>query len=191
MLPAITPNPNHSKVHRAQVAQASVCEKTWVSKEQNQDMNQTIEPIGGYYAQSLSGDTSSWRGRSGRPTRKIHSNTASLTSRFDRPGSQIQRNNGIALLPGCNYGTARAINSMGQVLGTSTVSEPGTWNAGPARTVLWRDGGVYDLQTVLERVSGAGCTILQASALNYRGQIVGLGVHNGKNRAFLLTPISK
>ena len=43
--------------------------------------------------------------------------------------------------------------------------------------------------TDLEPVSGAGWNISTASAINNLGQIVGLGVHNGQNRAYLLTPI--
>jgi hypothetical protein len=42
----------------------------------------------------------------------------------------------LPLLPGDNYGMAGRINNLGQVLGSSAASEPGTWNVGPARLVL-------------------------------------------------------
>ena len=62
---------------------------------------------------------------------------------------------------------------------------------GPEKLVLWRDGGVLNLQSVLDPVAGAGWTISTASAINNSGQVVGLGVHNGQNRAYLLTPITR
>jgi len=95
----------------------------------------------------------------------------------------------LPLLPGDNYGSATAINNLDQALGRSAYDVPGTWNVGPSQLVLWRDGGVFPLQQVLEPVSGAGWTITTASAINNAGQIVGLGVHNGLNRAYVMTPI--
>jgi len=96
----------------------------------------------------------------------------------------------LPLLPGDNYGSANAINNLGHLLGTSALSEPGTWNVSQQQLVLWRDGGVFPLQEVLDPVSGAGWIISIASAINNSGQIVGLGVHNGQNRAYLLTPLN-
>jgi uncharacterized membrane protein len=105
----------------------------------------------------------------------------------------------LPLLPGDNYGTAYRINNLGQILGSSAASQPGTWNVGPARLVLWRDGGVFELQTLLDPATGAGWTITSASAINNSrpsasainnlGQIVGTGIHNGQSRAFLMTPL--
>lgn len=94
----------------------------------------------------------------------------------------------LPALPGDNYGSANGINTLGHVIGLSYYGTPGTWDATPARTVVWRDGGVYVLQAVIEPVSGAGWTVTSASAINNRGQIVGTGLVNGKVRAFLLTP---
>jgi uncharacterized membrane protein len=95
----------------------------------------------------------------------------------------------LPLLPGDNYGSAIALNSLGHALGWSALSQDGTWNRGPQKPVLWRDGSVFELQAVLDSATGAGWTIVTASAINNPGQIVGLGVHNGQNRAYLLTPI--
>jgi len=97
----------------------------------------------------------------------------------------------LAVLPGDNYGSATTINNLGHVLGSSALSQPGTWNVGPARLVVWRDGGVFELQSLLDPATGAGWTLVKVSALNNLGQIVGLGMHHGQNRAFILTPISR
>jgi uncharacterized membrane protein len=97
----------------------------------------------------------------------------------------------LPLLPGDNMGSASRINNLGHALGWSALSLDGTSNnLGPERPVLWRDGGVVELQSVLDAVSGAGWTISIASGINNLGQIVGLGIHNGKTRAYLLTPMN-
>lgn len=97
----------------------------------------------------------------------------------------------LPLLAGDNMGSASRINNLGQALGWSAFSPDGSFNTlGPEKLVIWRDGGVFDLQSVLDPVTGAGWTISTASAINNVGQIVGLGVHNGQNRAYLLTPIT-
>jgi uncharacterized membrane protein len=93
-------------------------------------------------------------------------------------------------LPGDNQGTAHAINSLGHVLGTSFYGTPGSWDATPARPVLWRDGGVHLLQSVLDPTSGAGWVMASAIAVNNRGQIAASGWLNGVARAALLTPLN-
>lgn len=95
---------------------------------------------------------------------------------------------GLALLPGDNYGVASGINNLGEVIGTSAYAVPGTWNVGPSRFVVWRDGGVFDLQSLLDPVTGAGWTITNVTAINNVGQIAGSGVHNGQSAAFVMTP---
>jgi hypothetical protein len=57
--------------------------------------------------------------------------------------------------------------------------------------VIWRDGGVFDLQSLLEPVSGAGWTIMSVSAINGVGQIVGSGSYNGQLRNFVMTPLAQ
>ena len=91
-------------------------------------------------------------------------------------------------LPGDNYTVAFEINNLGQVLGTSAYDVPGTWNVGPGRYVLWDHGVPYDLQSLLEPVSGAGWTISYAAGINNLGQIVGSGFHNGVSQVFVMTP---
>lgn len=96
----------------------------------------------------------------------------------------------LSLLPGDNYGSATAINHLGQIVGWSAYAIPGTWNVGPSRWVIWRDGGVYELRSLLDPVTGAGWSITSVAAINNLGQIVGTGIHNGQSRAFLLTPVA-
>ena len=95
----------------------------------------------------------------------------------------------LPVLPGDNYGVAIGVNNLGHVLGTSAYVVPGTWNVGPSRFVVWRDGGVFDLQSLLDPVSGTGWTITGVSAINNLGQIGGSGSHNGQPTAFLMTPV--
>jgi uncharacterized membrane protein len=97
----------------------------------------------------------------------------------------------LPLLPnGDNYATARLINNLGHVLGYSGVLGP-TPGTGTSHTVIWRDGGVFDLQSLLEPVSGAGWTIMSVSAINGVGQIVGSGSYNGQLRNFVMTPLAQ
>jgi len=94
----------------------------------------------------------------------------------------------LPLLPGDNYGAATAANNVGGILGTSAYNVPGTWNVGLSRVVLWQDGNVFDLQSLLDAVSGAGWVINSAAAINNLGQIVGSGVYNGDMAVFVMTP---
>jgi hypothetical protein len=54
------------------------------------------------------------------------------------------------------------------------------------RATLWTNGTATDLNTLIPE--GSGWTLLEARGVNARGQIVGTGVRNGDERAFLLTP---
>ncbi|HEX3097825.1 MAG TPA: hypothetical protein VHQ02_08910 [Usitatibacter sp.] len=94
----------------------------------------------------------------------------------------------LPLLPGDNYGSAHSINNLGQILGTSSYATPGTWNVLSTRNVIWRDGGVYDLQSLLDPVTGAGWTLTYVAGMNNLGQIVGIGLDNGTSAVFVMTP---
>lgn len=54
---------------------------------------------------------------------------------------------------------------------------------------IWENGKMKDLNNLIPRNSG--WTLIVAVAINDKGQIVGSGVHDGKDRAYLLTPIDK
>jgi uncharacterized membrane protein len=89
---------------------------------------------------------------------------------------------------GDNFGTANSINSIGQVLGSTAYATPGTWNTTGSHIVIWRDGGVFDLTSLLDPATGAGWTITYAPSINNKGQIVGIGELNGTPTPFLMTP---
>ena len=93
----------------------------------------------------------------------------------------------LPLLPGDNYGSATAINKLGHMIGWSAYSTPGTWNVGAPSLVVWLDGRVFELQSLLDTVSGAGWTLTSAWAINNVGQIAGMGVHERVERAFIMT----
>ena len=94
----------------------------------------------------------------------------------------------LQLLSGDNYGSADLINKNGTIIGWSAVSEPGTWNVGPRRIVIWSDGVPYELQPLIVQ-SGTGWTINQVMSINNLGQIAALATRNGVMRAVVLNPV--
>lgn len=86
----------------------------------------------------------------------------------------------LPLLPGDNYGTASFINNQGTIIGSSSYNqrEPWTWSPQRTRIVIWIDGEVYDLESLLN-ATGAGWTLQVIMGMNNLGQIVGLASHNG------------
>jgi probable HAF family extracellular repeat protein len=82
----------------------------------------------------------------------------------------------LGTLAGDNVSSAAAINLAGLVVGTS-----GT------RAFLWsQKNGMQDLNTLVP--PGSGWTLSNATGINIFGQIVGDGIVNGQNHAFLLSP---
>lgn len=77
---------------------------------------------------------------------------------------------------------ANDINDAGQIVGSSQVSKALDFHA-----VVWDGGKLYDLNTLIHARSG--WTLRDAVAINNCGQIAGSGVHSGRRRAFLLTPV--
>jgi uncharacterized membrane protein len=96
----------------------------------------------------------------------------------------------LPLLPGDNWGTANKINNLGHILGSSAVSDPVSGQVGPARMVIWRDGGVFEIQALLD-ASGTGWTISNVTGINNAGQISGVGTVNGETHGFILTAIAQ
>jgi probable HAF family extracellular repeat protein len=77
---------------------------------------------------------------------------------------------------------AYGINRAGQVVGSSYVDGDLTRHA-----VLYTDGtGMVDLNARID--PSLGWKLVDAQAINERGEIVGWGYHNGLLRAFLLVP---
>ena len=79
--------------------------------------------------------------------------------------------------------SAYGINEQGQVVGFSN-----TWD-GQSSAFLWEDGVMRDLNTSI--TADSGWRLLEASAINDSGQIVGFGLFNGAQRAFRLDPIEQ
>jgi probable HAF family extracellular repeat protein len=83
-------------------------------------------------------------------------------------------------------GCAFWINSCGQIVGYSGPDKSGS-DLHNTHALLWEDGQVVNLQTQIP--NNSGWVLRQATGINDRGQITGIGQHNGKNRTFLLTPV--
>jgi probable HAF family extracellular repeat protein len=82
---------------------------------------------------------------------------------------------------------ATGINSNGQVVGASERFDP-IDNDFVYHAFVWQNGALSDLNDLI--LPGSGWSLSFASGINSAGQIVGQGIHNGKIRAFLLTPDS-
>ncbi len=95
----------------------------------------------------------------------------------------------LPLLPGDNYGSASLINSSGTMIGWSAKSEPGTWNVGPSRTVVWVGGVAYELQSLIVQPAAGDWTINQVMSINNLGQMAVLATRNGVSRAIVLNPM--
>ncbi|MBI4549057.1 MAG: T9SS type A sorting domain-containing protein [Ignavibacteriae bacterium] len=82
---------------------------------------------------------------------------------------------------GTPRGYAKAINDHGVVVGSSKVTDA------EDHAFMWDSvNGTRDLNNLIP--SGSGWLLIRANAINDSGQIVGMGLHNGQFRAFLLTP---
>lgn len=88
------------------------------------------------------------------------------------------------------YSGAEGINASGHVVGysdTSPVNNAFNCLSGSRHAVLFRDGTLTDLNSLIDLSSG--WCLQYASAINDSGQIAGSGISpNGKVHAFLLTP---
>ncbi len=75
---------------------------------------------------------------------------------------------------GEQYGTAAAINNVGQVVGSVRESLHG-----PSRAVLWEDGAAVELSNL------EGSDRSRAVGINERGQIIGISIVDSQSRAVL------
>jgi uncharacterized membrane protein len=89
---------------------------------------------------------------------------------------------------GDNFGAAEMINNLGHIVGYTAYATPGTWQTQGMHAVIWRDGGVFDLASLLDPVSGLGWSGLAVQGINNLGQIVGVGKFNGVMQPFVMTP---
>lgn len=85
---------------------------------------------------------------------------------------------------GGTFSEARGISSTGDVVGYTF-----TTNNAAQKAFLWQTGsvGVKDLNSLLEPITGAGWTLLEATSISEDGNyIAGVGQFNGQRHAFLL-----
>src|SRR5262249_24080309 len=80
---------------------------------------------------------------------------------------------------------ALGINNDGVIVGLASPSADDTFDGNLA--VIWRNGAATDLNTRIP--AGSGWQLYRAAAINDRGEIAGVGNHNGAVRAFLLVPV--
>lgn len=89
----------------------------------------------------------------------------------------------LGFLPGGSDSFAESINDRCEIVGSTRSAHKGM------RAFLWESGVMYDLNDRLDE-SGTGWYLIDAYAINNRGQIVGRALNPyGGGEAFLLTPI--
>lgn len=76
---------------------------------------------------------------------------------------------------------AFGINTAGDIVGRVDLVD------GTQHAMLYRGGTMIDINTLLPPVSG--WELVEARAINDSGQMVGLGYHNGAQRAYLMRPV--
>ncbi|MGI5247368.1 hypothetical protein [Dactylosporangium sp. CA-139066] len=87
-------------------------------------------------------------------------------------------------MDGIQFSTARAVNAAGQVVGTSDpLCQP---CAAPRAWIRQAGTAITALDTLIP--AGSGWTLREANGINDRGEIVGVGLHNGVLRGYRLTP---
>ena len=87
----------------------------------------------------------------------------------------------LGTLPGGVLSYASDINNLGQIVGASA---GGLWR--DQRAVIWQDGTITDLNTLLP--AGSAWVLDEATRINDRGQILVQGTYNASRRSALLTP---
>lgn len=96
----------------------------------------------------------------------------------------------LGLLPGGYESFAYSINNNGQIVGSSENGEsngnpPGHYPARKRRAVLWQNGVITDLNTLIP--ADTGWELTEAKSINDAGQITGIGTLNGERRGFRIT----
>jgi probable HAF family extracellular repeat protein len=82
---------------------------------------------------------------------------------------------------GGSFSIARDINNRGEIVGGSLTAGDNSFHG-----FLYRDNRLHDLNAMLE--PGTGWELVQALAINNRGEILGIGARDGHDRIVLLQP---
>jgi len=91
----------------------------------------------------------------------------------------------LGTLPEDKESRAFAVNESDEIVGVSVSGEITPELSGHA--FIYRDGTMADLNNLLP--PNSGWVLATAKGINNSGEIVGTGLHNGVERAFLLTPV--
>lgn len=84
---------------------------------------------------------------------------------------------------GGNWSSGASLNERGEIVGTSTLAGGSVYNA-----FFYSDAiGMVNLNDLID--AGSGWVLSNATSINEAGQIVGSGLYNGVQRAYLLTPV--
>jgi probable HAF family extracellular repeat protein len=86
----------------------------------------------------------------------------------------------LGTLSGDASSQAQALNTAGVVAGRS-----GTADLSVSRAVIWQNGAAIDLTRL---VASSDWILSNATGINDRGEVVGVGLREGQVRAFLLQP---
>jgi len=85
---------------------------------------------------------------------------------------------------GGSFSIARDINNHGEIVGGSLTDCDESFHG-----FLYRNRQLHDLNGLLD--AGAGWEVVQALAINNRGEILGIGSRDGRDRIILLRPRSE
>ena len=114
---------------------------------------------------------------------EVAGSTSDFLNQKTRPvwGSRTRRLAVLSLPVGFPDGTVEAINASGRLVGQCSDA------SGKSHALYYVNGKMFDLNDLID--SRGGWVLLDARAINARGQIVGSGIHHGSERGFLLTPV--